>query len=54
MVARSATAPGFRPAIRTTPAVALSDAAFFALCQANRDLCFERTAEGGVVWETPK
>jgi len=53
MVANPSTAPGFRLAIRSLQSVGLSDAAFLALCQANRDLRFERTAEGDVVVMSP-
>jgi Uma2 family endonuclease len=44
--------------IRLRPAIEMSDEQFFELCQLNRDLRFERTAEGDIIvmpptgWET--
>ena len=39
--------------LRTSPAIELSDDEFFALCQLNRDLRFERTAEGDIIIMAP-
>lgn len=44
--------------LRLRPAIELTDDQFFALCQINRDLLLERTAEGDIIimpatgWET--
>jgi Uma2 family endonuclease len=39
--------------LRIRPAIELKDAEFFALCQLNRDLRFERTSEGDVIIMPP-
>jgi Uma2 family endonuclease len=39
--------------LHTSPAIELSDDEFFALCQINRDLRFERTAEGDIIIMAP-
>jgi Uma2 family endonuclease len=45
--------PGPPITLKMQPAVDLSDAEFFALCQANRELRFERNAEGDVFIMSP-
>jgi Uma2 family endonuclease len=49
----STLAPGPTIQLKTRPAFDLTDAEFFALCQANRDLRFERDAEGDVLIMSP-
>lgn len=39
--------------LHLSPAIDLSDDEFFALCQINRDLRFERTAEGDIIIMAP-
>src|SRR5204863_3351793 len=39
--------------LHMSPAIELSDDEFFALCQINRDLRFERTAEGDIIIMAP-
>jgi Uma2 family endonuclease len=39
--------------LHISPAIELSDDEFFALCQINRDLRFERTAEGDIIIMAP-
>jgi Uma2 family endonuclease len=39
--------------LKTSPAIELSDDEFFALCQLNRDLRFERSAEGDIIIMAP-
>jgi Uma2 family endonuclease len=39
--------------LHVSPAIELSDDQFFALCQINRDLRFERTAEGDIIIMAP-
>jgi Uma2 family endonuclease len=39
--------------LHTSPAIELSDDEFFALCQINRDLRFERTTEGDIIIMAP-
>lgn len=39
--------------LHLSPAIELSDDEFFALCQINRDLRFERTAEGDIIIMAP-
>lgn len=45
--------PAFGIRLRLRPAIELSDEDFFALCQANRDLRFERNADGDVLIMSP-
>lgn len=49
----STLAPGPAIQLKTRPAFDLTDAEFFALCQANRDLRFERDREGDVLIMSP-
>lgn len=51
--ADTAIEPGTTIVLKTRPAVDLSEDEFFELCQANRDLRFERTAEGDVIITGP-
>ena len=39
--------------LRLSPAIEMTDDEFFALCQLNRDLRFERTAEGDIIVMAP-
>jgi Uma2 family endonuclease len=39
--------------LRTRPAIELTDDEFFALCQINRDLRFERTSQGDIIIMPP-
>ena len=39
--------------LRLSPAIEITDDEFFALCQLNRDLRFERTAEGDIIVMAP-
>lgn len=51
-----ATAAGLHGAplvLRTRPAIDMTDDEFFGFCQLNRDLRFERTAEGDIVVMAP-
>ena len=45
--------PGPPITLKMQPAIDMSDAEFFALCQANRELRFERSAEGDVLIMSP-
>jgi Uma2 family endonuclease len=39
--------------LRIRPAIEMTDDEFFALCQLNRDLRFERTSEGDIIIMPP-
>src|SRR5260370_38591628 len=39
--------------LRLSPAIEITDDEFFAFCQLNRDLRFERTAEGDIIVMAP-
>ncbi len=42
-----------RVTLRIRPAIELTDDEFFALCQLNRDLRFERTSQGDIIIMPP-
>ena len=41
-------AEGLPAKVAFNPAFAMNDDEYFAFCVANRDVCFERTAEGAI------